>query len=107
MKPRLVALSAAFVLAAGISACTTEEAYYGPPSGFADVDYDGYYDGYYGAFYGGYWGPDGSFYYWDKGHQHYHRDGGGHFRRQGGSGFTQIHGHAPAAGGRSGRHKTT
>ena len=105
MKPRLVTLSAAFAVAAGLCACTTDEAYYGPPAPYADVDYVGFYDGYYGPFSGGWWGGDGSFYYWDQGHRHYHRDAGGHFRRDGGAGFTQIRGHAPAAvGGRGGRH---
>jgi hypothetical protein len=105
MKLRLVALAGAFAVTAGLSACAVDEAYYGPPPPYADVDYDAYYDGYYGPFYGGYWGPGGSFYYWDQGHRHYHRDAGAHFRRAGGAGFTSIRGHAPAAGGRGGRHE--
>lgn len=107
MKLRLVALAGAFAVTAGLAACAMDEAYYGPPAPYADVDYVGFYDGYYGPFSGGYWGPDGSFYYWDQGHQHYHRDAGGHFRREGGSGFTQIRGHAPAASRRGGHRKTT
>jgi hypothetical protein len=104
MNLRLAALAGAIAVAAGLSACTVDEAYFGPPGPYADVDYDAFYDGYYGPFYGGYWGPGGNFYYWDKGHQHYHRDTAGHFRREAGAGYNPIRGHAPAAvGGRGGR----
>ena len=106
MKLRLVALAGAFAVTAGLAACAVDEAYYGPPAPYADVDYDAYYDGYYGPFSGGYWGPDGSFYYWDKGHGHYHRDGAAHFRRASATGFNQIHGRAPAATHRGGRGRT-
>jgi len=101
MKLRLIALAGASIALVGLSACAVDEAYYGPPSTFADVDYDGFYDGYYGPFYGGYWGPGGNFYYWDQGHRHYHRDTTGHFRRDGGGGgsFSPIRGHAPSSRG--------
>jgi hypothetical protein len=99
MKLRLMALAGALVTMAGLSACAVDEAYYGPPPPYADVDYDGYYDGSYGPFNGGYWGPNDQFYYWSQDHMHYHRDVGGHFSRQGRSGFNPIRGHAPAAGG--------
>jgi|GEM_PF-5474493 hypothetical protein len=98
MKNHLAALAGVLTLAAGMAGCAYDEAYYGPPPPYADVNYDAYYDGYYGPFYGGYWGPGGQFYYWSQDHMHYHRDVGGHFSRQGGAGFNAIHGHAP--GGR-------
>lgn len=91
MKLSLLAAAAA-VGAMALSACTTGDMY-GPPYGYADIDYGGYYDGYYGPFIGGYWGPDGYFYYPDRGR--YHRDRGHHFRREGGPGYNPIHGHAP------------
>ena len=94
LKPALAAT--ALLMSIGLTACA--EDYYGPPAGYADVDYDAYYDGHYGPFYGGYWGPD-AFYYSDRGGHHFHRDAGGHFRRSGGAGFNAIHGHAPMAGG--------
>ncbi len=100
MNVRLIALTGAFAVVAGLTACAMDEAYYGPPAPYADVDYDAYYDGYYGSFYGGYWGPGGNFYYWDQGHRHYHRDAGSHFRREGAGGFNSVRGHAPAAAGR-------
>lgn len=90
---------AALVLAGGLAGCAEDEAYYGPPPPYADVDYDAYYDGYYGPFYGGYWGPGGSFYYWSADHRHYHRDSAGHFRRGPATGFGAVRGHAPSAGG--------
>jgi len=92
-----------FAVVVALTACATDEAYYGPPVPYANVDYDAYYDGYYGPFNGGYWGPGNNFYYWDQGHQHYHHDNGGHFRRNGGPGFHSIRGHAPAAAGRAER----
>ena len=103
MKMRFAALAGAFAVTASLAACAVDEAYYGPPQPYADVDYDVYYDGYYGPFYGGYWGPGGSFYYWDQGHRHYHRDASSHFRREGGAGFNTVRGHAPAAAGGRGR----
>ena len=103
MKLRLIALAGACAVMTGLSACASvDNAYYGPPGPYADVDYDGYYDGYYGPFAGGYWGPGDQFYYWNQGHGHYHVDSGAHFRRQGGAGFNAIHGHAPAARGGGG-----
>lgn len=89
-------------IAVALTACATDEAYYGPSAPYADVDYDAYYDGYYGPFIGGYWGPGDNFYYWDQGHRHYHHDVGGHFRRVGAPGFHAIRGHAPSAAGRAG-----
>jgi hypothetical protein len=106
MKLRPIALAGAFVIIAGLTACATDEAYYGPPPPYADVDYDAYYDGFYGPFYGGYWGPGGNFYYWSQDHRHYHRDTGNHFSRQGGGGYNPVRGHAPAAvGGRAGERR--
>ena len=99
MKLRPIALAGAFVIMAVLPACAVDEAYYGPPAPYADVDYDAYYDGYYGAFNGGYWGPGGNFYYWSPDHMHYHRDAGVHFRRQGAGGFNAVRGHAPAPAG--------
>ncbi len=99
MNLRLIALAGACIVVAGLSACATEEIYYGPSGPYADVDYDAYYDGYYGPFVGGYWGAGGSFYYWDQAHRHYHRDPGAHFRHEGAGGFNPVHGHAPAGGG--------
>lgn|SRR5262245_59684492 len=102
LRPFLLLLA---ISAGGLAACATDEAYYGPPPPYADVDYDAFYDGYYGPFYGGYWGPGGSFYYWNADHQHYHRDVGGHFQHQARPGMNVVHGHAPAAraGGAGGR----
>ena len=100
MELRPFALAGALAIVAGLGACAVDEAYYGPPAPYADVDYDAYYDGYYGSFYGGYWGPGGNFYYWDQGHRHYHRDAGSHFRHAGAGGFNAVRGHAPASVGR-------
>ncbi len=86
--------------ALAISGCMSEDLY-GPPVGYADVEYGGYYDGFYGPFYGGYWGPGGLFYYQDQGTGRFHRDAARHFRRDGGPGFNPIHGHAPPATGHS------
>ena len=103
MKVRIAVLTGMLAVAASLSACAVDEAYYGPPGApYADVDYDAYYDGFYGAFYGGYWGPGDRFYYWNQDHRHYHVDNGAHFRRSGGAGFNAVRGHAPAAVGRGG-----
>ena len=102
MNVRLAGLAGAFLLTAGLGGCA-EEAYYGPPAPYANVDYDAYYDGFYGPFVGGYWGPGDQFYYWDQGHGHYHRDAAGHFQRQGRGGFNAVRGHAPAAARGNGR----
>ena len=100
LRSALVALSAALLL----SACA-ETALDGPPSAYADVDYDGWYDGYYGPFQGGFWGPHDRFYY-DDGQHHFHADRGGHFSHVAGAGMQAIHGHAPAhAGGGGGGHR--
>lgn len=98
MKHSLVA-GIAVLGALALSACMTDDMY-GPPPGYADVDYAGYYDGYYGPFSGGYWGPSGLFYYLDQGSGRFHPDRGRHFRHDGQSGFNPIHGHAPPVAGR-------
>ncbi len=81
-----------------LSGCMTGDLY-GPPPGYADVEFDGYYDGYYGEFPGGYWGPGGLFYYPDLRTGRFHPDRGGHVRHDARPGFNPIHGHAPPAGG--------
>lgn len=73
---------------------------YGPPPGYADVEYDGYYDGFYGPFPGGYWGPSGMFYYPDHRTGRFHPDIAHHVRRNPQPGFNPIHGRAPSAAGR-------
>ena len=94
-----IAVAGALVL----SGCMTDDIY-GPPLGYADIDYAGYYDGYYGPFSGGYWGPSGLFYYLDQSSGRFHPDRGAHFRHDGRPGFNPIHGHAPPAAGR-GHHR--
>jgi hypothetical protein len=101
MRLRLIAFAGAAAVMAGLSACAYDEAYYGPPVAYADVDYEAYYDGFYGPFYGGYWGPGERFYYWDQNHRHYHADAGMHFSRQGMPGFNAVRGHAPQIQGRA------
>lgn len=93
MKPRLLAAAVALG-AIALSGCVTDGTY-GPPHGYADVEYGGYYDGHYGAFSGGYWGPSGLFYYFNPGTGRYHRDNGRHFRREQTPGFGPIQGRAP------------
>ena len=105
MKLRLLGLAGAAIALVGLGACAVDEAYYGPPSPYADVDYDGFYDGYYGPFVGGYWGAGDRFYYWDRNHGHYHRDVGGHFARQGRPGFNAIRGQADTGNPGKAHHK--
>ncbi|MGC1271505.1 MAG: hypothetical protein WA842_13015, partial [Croceibacterium sp.] len=100
MKHSLLAAAAAAAAGAiALSGCVSDDPY-GPPRGYADVEYGGYYDGFYGPFSGGYWGPSGLFYYFDHGTGRYHRDSGHHFRREGAPGFDPIHGRAPPAASR-------
>jgi len=99
MKLRLAALAGVLVVAGGLSACATDEAYYGPAVAYADMDYDAWYDGYYGMFYGGYWGPGERFFYWDQMRHRYHPDAGRHFARQGMPGYNPVRGHSPPARG--------
>jgi hypothetical protein len=101
MKSRGIALAIASTAALLLASCADEYGY-GPPAGYADVDYTAYYDGYYGPFYGGYWGPSGYFYYYDGSHR-YHRDSGHHFRRDGvGGRYRPVQGHAPGPRGHGG-----
>ena len=98
MKPSLLIAAALGTLA--LSACASDDEYYygyGPPMGYADLDYSGWYDGYYGPFVGGYWAPGGVFYYYDRHSGRYHRDHGHHFSRERAPGYNPIHGHAPPA----------
>jgi hypothetical protein len=94
----LLLAGAAALSALTLSGCMTDDLY-GPPVGYADIDYGGYYDGYYGPFLGGYWGPSGLFYYPDHRTGRFHPDTGHHFRRDARPGFNPIHGHAPPAAG--------
>jgi hypothetical protein len=103
MERRLIALAGVLAAAAGLSACAYDEAYYGPPAVYADMDYEAWYDGFYGPFHGGFWGPGGRFYYWDQAHRHYHRDAGHHFARSDMPGFNSVHGRSPPPAGAHGR----
>jgi hypothetical protein len=93
MKIRSIAIA---IGAAGLLTACAHGYMDGPPSAYADLDYDGWYDGYYGPFNGGFWGPQGRFFYNDG--QHFRPDMAGHFSHQGGAGMQHIQGHAPSAG---------
>ena len=88
MKVSALAAAAAVGTALLLGGCVDEYAY-GPPVGYASVDYVGYYDGYYGPYDYGFWAPSGYFYYSDR-NGRFHRDVGGHFSHTAGQGLHAI-----------------
>ena len=97
MKVSALAAAAAVGTALLLGGCVDEYAY-GPPVGYASVDYVGYYDGYDGPYDYGFWAPSGYFYYSDR-NGRFHRDVGGHFSHTAGQGLHAISGHAPGPHG--------